>query len=98
MARQDDPRLRDVEEVFLERAREDSAFLEAIFEECEELMAEGDYSTCGTMLQTYVVAADKLADTADLLNKSEEDMLAALKTPGALSQAQLEKLMEFLKM
>jgi len=88
----------DVEEVFLARARRDSAFLDAIFEECEGLLIEGDCRTCGSMLQTYVVAADKLADAADFLNKSEEEMLAALKTPGALSRAQLEKLMEFLKL
>ncbi len=88
----------DAEDVFVARARREPAFLAAIFEECEKSLAEGDYSTCGTMLQTYVVAADKLADTADFLNKSEEEMLAALKTPGALSQAQLEKLMAFLKM
>lgn len=88
----------DAEEVFLARARRDPEVLDAILGECEELLAENDHRSCGLMLQTWVVAADRLADTADFLNKSEEEMLEALKTPGALSKAQLEKLMEFLKM
>lgn len=88
----------DAEEVFVARAQSDPEFLGAIFAECEELLADGDDKTCGLMLQTYVVAADKLADAADFLNKSEDEMLTALKTPGGLSKAQLEKLIEFLKL
>ena len=92
------PDVIDAEDVFVARARCDPEVMAGIFKEAEDLLAEGDDKTCGLMLQTYVVAADKLADAADFLNKSEEEMLAALKTPGGLSKAQLEKLMEFLKL
>ncbi|TVQ83278.1 MAG: hypothetical protein EA357_06390 [Micavibrio sp.] len=92
------PDVIDAEDVFVARARRDPDFLTGIFEEAESLLAEGDDKTCGLMLQTYVVAAEKLAASADFLNKSEAEMLEALKTPGGLTKPQLEKLIEFLKL
>ncbi len=101
MGKQDDPRLRDIEEVFLERAREDPEFLKVILDEAEELLAEDEVGTCGAMLKTYIVASEKLTDAAALLNKSEEETANLLGSPGkhgAASRGQLEKLIEFLKL
>ena len=88
----------DVEDVFVEQARNNPEVLASVFAEALELYENGEYTVCVMMLRTYIVAGDKLYDVADFLNKSEDEALALLDAEDGLPKAHLDRLIEFLQL